>query len=255
MEQERVTRAAEAIRAAESVVVLTGAGVSTASGIPDFRSDDGIWSEYDPSDFHISRFRTDPAGFWRERVDLVDDLLGDSIEPNAAHHALADLEAGGYLDTLITQNIDGLHEQAGSEDPIEIHGNADRTVCTECGRRSPYESVEQRVKNGDVPPTCRECGGVLKPDVVLFGESLPEMDLQKAREAARKASLFIVVGSSLTVEPAGSLPRIALDTGGTLCIVNLDQTPLSNRAEFDFRDDVTAVLPAIRDALIDEKPE
>lgn len=249
MDSERLSAAADAIREADSVAALTGAGVSTASGIPDFRSEDGIWTRYDPNDFHVTRFRTDPEGFWRDRVELVREFRGDDVEPNAAHEAFADLEAAGHLDTLITQNVDGLHQAAGSEDPIEIHGNGGRTVCTDCDRRFDIDPVIERVEDGDAPPICERCGGILKPDVVLFGEALPRDDLLRAQTASRNADVFLAIGSSLTVEPAASLPRSAVDRGGALLIVNLDRTDLSDRAEYDFRADVTEILPALSKAV------
>lgn len=253
MDGRELSFAAGAIRDADSVVALTGAGVSTASGIPDFRSAEGLWTEYDPEEFHVSRFRADPEGFWRERVALLRDLFGDGVEPNAAHRALADLEAAGHLDTLITQNVDGLHQAAGSEAPLEIHGNGTRTVCTDCGSRSGIDRVIGRVEDGEIPPTCRRCGGVLKPDVVLFGEALPKAALLRAQSEARDADAFLAIGSSLTVEPAASLPRYAIDRGGTLVIVNLERTDLSGRAEYDFRADVTDVLPSLAEAVIDDR--
>lgn len=242
---------ADAIREADTVVVMTGAGVSTASGIPDFRSEDGIWNEYDPNDFHITRFRADPDGFWQERVELVEDLFGTDVEPNAAHEALARLESTGHLDTLITQNVDGLHQEAGSSDPIEIHGNGQRVVCSGCERRTDIDPVMDRVRDGEAPPTCKQCGEVLKPDVILFGERLPEHDLLRAQAAARSADVFLSAGSSLTVEPAASLPRYTAQNGGMLCIVNLDRTELSSRAEYSFREDVTEILPRLAEAVVE----
>jgi len=229
---------------ADHVVALTGAGVSTASGIPDFRSEGGIWDQYDPSEFHYSRFKADPAGFWEKRVELYDTVFADDIGPNAAHDALATLESKGLLDCLITQNIDGLHAEAGSESIIEIHGNGKRVVCESCGEKSPLEPVKERVEGGDLPPRC-DCGGVYKPDVVLFGEQLPQIVLQQAQGHAHDADLFLAIGSSLSVRPASSLPRIATENGSTLVIVNLEQTGVSEAADFDFRADVTDVLPEI----------
>jgi NAD-dependent deacetylase len=243
MDRQERTALARSIARADSVVAMTGAGVSTASGIPDFRSEDGIWTKYDPDDFHISRFRADPEGFWRERVEMVREVFGGDVVPNAAHEALADLEAAGHLDTLVTQNVDGLHQAAGNEDPIEIHGNGRRVVCTECDHRFDVGPVMERVEDGEAPPTCTRCGGLLKPDVVLFGERLPRDDLVRARTASRNADVFLAVGSSLTVEPAASLPRHAVESGGTLCIVNLDPTDLSDIATYDFRADVAELLP------------
>ncbi len=236
---------AATLRDANHPVALTGAGVSTASGIPDFRSEGGIWEQFDPAEFQYSRFQRDPAGFWRLRTELHDAVYGDGIEPNAAHTALAALESRGHLRALITQNIDGLHEQAGAESLIEIHGNGDRVICTDCGRRSPMKPIKQRVAAGELPPLCEVCDGVLKPDVVLFGEQLSKPLLQRAKHHARESDMFLAVGSSLRVEPAASLPRIAARNGATLVVVNLESTPVSSMATYDIRADVTEALPAI----------
>lgn len=242
--------AAAAIQAADSVVAMTGAGVSTASGIPDFRGDGGIWETHDPMDFHIDRFRSDPEGFWADRVDLQDAIFADGdIEPNAAHEALADLETAGHLETVITQNIDGLHQEAGTEDVIEIHGSAARVVCRDCGQRFDADPVIDRARDGELPPTCEECDGVLKPATVLFGQQLPEHALMRSHAKAQNADVFLAVGSSLTVQPAASLPREASERGATLVLVNLESTPLSCTADFDFRADVTEALPELRDAV------
>jgi NAD-dependent deacetylase len=239
---------ASEIAAADHAVALTGAGVSTASGIPDFRSEGGIWDEFDPAEFHYSRFQADPAGFWDRRVDMHEFVYGGDVEPNAAHRTLATLEKWGHLDVVITQNIDGLHGAAGSESVVELHGNAERVVCDACGRRTDAGPVRERVEDGELPPRC-ECGGVLKPDVVLFGEQLPEREHHRAREHARVADVFLAVGSSLSVQPAASLPRTATRTGGTLAIVNLESTAVSSQADYEFRADVTDVLPALVDAV------
>ncbi|MFQ3318412.1 MAG: NAD-dependent deacetylase [Natronomonas sp.] len=254
MDERELSFAASAIQNADSVVALTGAGVSTASGIPDFRSEDGLWTEYDPNDFHISRFQADPEGFWRERVDLVEDLFGNDVEPNAAHEALTELEESGHLDALITQNVDGLHQEAGSDDPVELHGNGQRVACTGCNRRFDADPVFERARGGDLPPTCEHCDDVLKPDVVLFGEQLPEHERFRAHSLSESADVFLAIGSSLTVEPAASLPETAADRGATLIIVNLDSTGLSGHAEYDFREDVTEAVPRLADAVIDSDP-
>jgi len=248
---EAIASAAAAIGDADTVVAMTGAGVSTASGIPDFRGDDGLWERHDPMDFHIDRFRADPEGFWEDRVALQGAIFDDAdIGPNAAHEALAALEAAGHLDTVITQNIDGLHQEAGSEDVIEIHGSAARVVCRDCKHRFDADPVIERARDGDLPPTCQECDdGTLKPDTVLFGEQLPEHALMKSHAKAQNADAFLVAGSSLTVEPAASLPREAATRGATLLLANLESTPLSDRADFDFRADVTEVLPRLADAV------
>lgn len=242
---DRVVAAARAFADADRVVALTGAGISTASGIPDFRSDGGIWEQFDPADFHYSRFQADPAGFWRERVEMHEAVYGGDITPNAAHDALATLEDIGVLDTLVTQNIDGLHRKSGSETVVELHGNAERVICESCGRRSDAAPVRTRVTEGDCPPRCESCNGILKPDVVLFGEQLPQAPLQRAERESRDADVFLAAGSSLSVQPAASLPRIALRNGATLVVVNLDETPVSEDATYDFRSDVTEILPRL----------
>jgi len=250
MDELELEYAAGAIREADSVVAMTGAGVSTASGIPDFRSADGIWTEYDPQEFHVSRFRRDPEGFWCGRADLVADLFENDVDPNAAHEALARLDAAGELDGLITQNVDGLHQAAGHDDPIEVHGNGQRVACTGCNRRGDADPVFERVRNGEVPPTCDDCGEILKPDVALFGEQLPDHALFEAQTLSESADAYLVVGSSLTVDPAASLPGTAAERGATLIVLNLEETPLSGRAEYDFRADVTDALPRLADAVL-----
>lgn len=245
---EEITAVARAIAEADSTVAFSGAGVSTASGIPDFRSEGGIWDQYDPSEFHYSKFKADPASFWEKRLDLYEEIYGDEIGPNGAHEALAGLEAAGNLDTVITQNVDGLHEAAGSS-VIEIHGNGQRVACEQCGQTEALDATRERIENGQLPPECPGCGGVMKPDVVLFGEQLPGVALQRAKQYARDADVLLAAGSSLTVQPAASLPRIADHNGATLVIVNLEETPVSDSAAFDIRGDVTEVLPAIRDAV------
>lgn len=240
---------ATALTTADHAVALTGAGVSTASGIPDFRSEGGIWEEFDPAEFHYSRFKSDPAGFWDRRADMHEAVYGGDVEPNTAHEALAALERRGLLDAVITQNIDGLHHAAGSEEVVELHGNAERVVCEGCGRRSDAGPVRQRVEKGELPPRCERCDGVLKPDVVLFGEQLPQAAFQRAREHARDADVFLAAGSSLSVQPAASLPDTARRTGGMVVLVNLEPTPVSDRVDYEFLADVTDVLPAVVEAI------
>lgn len=245
---EELDRLADAIRGAGSTVALTGAGVSTASGVPDFRGEDGIWeAEFDPSDFRIERFLSDPAGFWTDRLELHEAMFPGEIEPNAAHDALAELEGTGRLDVVITQNTDGLHQRAGSDRVLELHGNAQRVVCMDCGGKADAGPVRERVRDGERPPRC-ECGSPLKPDVVLFGEALPEGVLADARRRATGSDVFLAIGSSLTVEPAASLPRVA-SRDGTLAILNLDPTPHDAAADVVLQADVTESLPAIVDRL------
>jgi len=234
---------------ADDAVALTGAGLSTASGIPDFRSEGGVWEAHDPADFEYGRFQSDPAGFWTDRLALHETLYGDGVEPNAAHDALSILEDRGHLEAVVTQNVDGLHAAAGSETVVRLHGTGDRVVCEDCGARQPAEPVRERAAAGEVPPTCEDCGGVLKPDVVLFGEQLPSGAFERARRLLGTADAVLVAGTSLAVEPAASLPRVAARNGGTLAVVNLEPTGLADRAAVDLRGDVTDVLPAVVRAI------
>jgi NAD-dependent deacetylase len=250
------TRAVADVCRGSDVVVLTGAGVSTASGVPDFRGgEDGpgpseaVWDRFDPMDFHRRRFDADPAGFWADRVELRERLVGDGIEPNAAHQALAAMTTRGDVDTLVTQNVDGLHQAAGAEDVLELHGSHARAVCDDCGRRVGADGVFDRVRDGERPPLCAACAGVLKPDVVLFGEELPGETLERAQRRARACDVFLAVGSSLTVRPASLLPRIAAESGATLVVVNLESTPVDDSAAHVLRADVTDVVPAIAEHL------
>jgi len=247
---ETVASLASAIETADSVVALTGAGVSTASGVPSFRGDGGIWEQFDQRDFHFRRFEADPAGFWEDRIDLREEFYGDrEIEPNAAHEALVDLEREGYLDAVITQNVDGLHQAAGSESVVELHGTNREVECVDCGYRESAAPVFERVRESELPPPCPECGGTLKPAVVLFGEPMPDEPTIRAHELSGRSDVFLAVGSSLTVQPAAGLPARAQRSGATLAAVNLEGTPVSGRADYDLREDVTAVLPALVAAL------
>ena len=250
---ERLDELVTALGDADTATAFTGAGISAASGVPTFRGEDGIWGgRFDPTDFEYDRFRADPAGFWADRLELRAALNVGEVEPNAAHEALADLERQGLLDGVVTQNTDGLHQAAGSDRVVELHGNGNRVVCPSCDRRQAAEPVVERVRNGERPPTCTNCGGVLKPDVTLFGESLPQLALNEARGLARDSDVFLTIGTSLTVQPAAGLPsRAARD--GTLAIVNLDATPYDDEAAFVFYEDVVDVLPALAQRALDRR--
>ena len=236
------------IRAAGSVVALTGAGISVPSGIPDFRSPGtGLWRNVDPMEVaHISVWRRDPARFWGfygQRFTIL-----DGKQPNGAHRALAELERRGALDAVITQNIDGLHAAAGS-DPIEVHGSVASASCLSCG--ASYALAETRGRLDADPegiPRC-DCGRPLKPDVVLFGELLPEAEIQRGYELAARADLLLCVGSSLEVWPVAELPQVTLDAGGALAIVTIGPTPYDHRAAVKLSGDVEAELEAVVAAL------
>jgi NAD-dependent deacetylase len=240
-------RLAELIRARQPCVVLTGAGVSTESGIPDFRSPGGLWAEFDPLEYgSIEAFRRDPVKVWsfyRPRVKMLTEA-----EPNPAHHALAELERLGLVRAVVTQNIDLLHERAGSSDVVEVHGSIRTSSCPGCGERYPLERVIELL-DGSERPACPSCGAVLKPDVVFFGELLPAHAIDRAFELAREAALLLVVGSALEVYPVAGLPLETLGAGGELAIVNQGPTPVDGRATLRTRDSAGEILPAVADLL------
>ncbi|MDR5672315.1 Sir2 family NAD-dependent protein deacetylase [Halalkaliarchaeum sp. AArc-GB] len=251
---EDLAALASDLREADTAIALTGAGLSAASGIPTFRGEDGIWGEeFSEADFHISRFERDPEGFWEDRLDLNELLRPDSIEPNPAHEALADLENAGILDAVVTQNTDGLHAAAGTGAVLELHGNADRVVCHRCGRTKPATEIHERVRTGGNPPACSDCEGIYKPDVVLFGELLPRAVLKRARQLAEDSDVIVAAGSSLRVDPAASLPSQQRD--GVLAIVNFEETRYASRATYTFREDVTELLPALATRVLKCDPE
>ncbi len=240
---------ARLISSAGSVVALTGAGISVPSGIPDFRTPQtGLWANVDPMEVaHISVWRRDPERFWSfygRRFAIL-----DGKQPNGAHHAVAELERRGLVSAVITQNIDGLHAAAGTADPIEVHGSVATASCLSCGARFPLAVVRERLEADTKGiPRC-DCGEPLKPDVVLFGELLPEADIRRGYELAARADLLLCVGSSLEVWPVAELPEVTLDAGGALAIVTMGPTPYDHRAAVKLSGDVVAELEAVVAAL------
>ncbi len=238
---------------AQPCVVLTGAGVSTESGIPDFRSRTGLWAKYDPMEYAtIDAFRRDPVKVW----DFYSKRLGvlAEAEPNAAHLALAELEQLGLVDAVVTQNVDRLHHAAGSRQVIEVHGSIRSASCLACGQKYslgdrinpvPEAVSPERVAELLPVPTCTECGAVLKPDVVMFGELLPVGALEEASALAHHAGLLLVVGSSLEVYPVAGLPENTLQAGGRLAIVNRGPTPYDRRADLKVDASAAEVLAAV----------
>ncbi len=221
-----VDRLAELIQERQPCVVLTGAGISTESGIPDFRSAEGIWARYDPAEVAtIDAFRRDPARVWEFYALRLDALA--QAEPNDGHRALADLEDRGWVRAVVTQNVDGLHQRAGSRHVVEVHGSLREAECIHSGVRVPMEDAVAALP---LPP-CPECGEILKPGVVMFGELLQAQAIEQAQRLAAEAELLLVVGSSLEVYPVAGLPGETLDSGGALAIVNRGGTPWSSRAE------------------------
>jgi len=225
---QAVSALAALVRERQPCVVLTGAGISTESGIPDFRSPTGIWAEYDPMEYAtIAAFRRDPVKVW-EFYALRFEVL-TTAEPNTGHLALAELERRGLVEAVVTQNIDGLHERAGSGEVVEVHGSIRTASCLDCGERVPLEEVVAALRDAPAPP-CPRCGSVLKPDVVMFGELLPVEAIDRAVELAQSAGLLLVVGSSLEVYPVAGLPEETVSAGGALAIVNRTPTPFDRLA-------------------------
>jgi NAD-dependent deacetylase len=244
-----VARLAELLVERQPAVALTGAGVSTESGIPDFRSPTGLWAEFDPLEYgSIDAFRADPDKVWRFYAPRF-SMLTDA-EPNTAHLALAELERRGLLRAVITQNIDLLHERAGSRNVVEVHGSIRTSSCSGCGARYPLDAVLRAIDDGGGVPRCEACGAVLKPDVVFFGEMLPAPAIDRAFELAREAGLLVVIGSSLEVYPVAGLPLETLDAGGMLAIVNRGPTPFDARAGVRIDAGAGETLDALLDALV-----
>jgi NAD-dependent deacetylase len=242
-------RLAELLRGAERAVVLTGAGISVPSGIPDFRTPGkGLWEHVDPMEVaHIDAWRRDPDRFWgfysQRFASLVDR------QPNPAHEAVAELERRGLIRGVITQNVDRLHRLAGTQRLVEVHGSIDWSVCLECGGKVPLERVIELVEATGGAPECEACVAPLKPDVVLFGELLPEAAIAEAQTLAAEADLMLCIGSSLEVYPVAGLPSIARAGGGKVAIVTQGPTPYDREAELKLEGDVVDELRAVLAAL------
>ena len=242
---DAIGHAAEVLAASNHAVVLTGAGHSTPSGIPDFRSPgSGLWSQADPMEVgSIFGFRRRPEAFYEWIRPLARKMM--EAEPNPAHLAVAELERAGIVKAVITQNIDGLHQRAGSSKVLELHGTVERATCTRCGCETAMADMWHAfVATGDMP-LCPNCRGLLKPNVVLFGELLPVDVLSEAEAEARLCDVMIVAGSSLEVYPAADLPRQALRHGARLIIVNYEPTAIDAQATTVIHDDVAAALPQL----------
>jgi NAD-dependent deacetylase len=243
--QTALEDAAELFRNAQRVVVLTGAGISTPSGIPDFRSEgSGLWSRDEPMEVaSLSTFRTAPERFFHWFRPLAGQIF--YALPNPAHQALAAYEQAGYSKTVLTQNIDGLHQKAGSSHVVELHGTLRTLSCAQCYRQFASEIfLKPFIENGTIP-RCPDCNGILKPDVILFGEQLPQSAWQAAQRAVRRCDLMLVAGSSLEVLPVAGLPLQALDRGAHLIVVNNTPTYVNVRADIVITEDVATTLPEI----------
>lgn len=240
----KVREAAGILSVARRGLALTGAGVSAESGIPTFRGEGGLWKQYDPIKVaSIDYFMADPSAYWKVSKDR--GRLALAARPNPGHHALAALEATGHLAAVVTQNTDGLHQESGSRNVIEIHGSSRTVQCLDCGAREPRGDVQARL-DVEMPPRCKVCGGTfLKPTVVLFGEPMPQAAVTKAFALARETDVVLVVGSSLVVYPAADIPLLALRSGARMIVINAEPTPFDKLAEVVIHGRSGEVLPEI----------
>ena len=248
---EKIEKLAVLITGAKRIVVFTGAGVSTESGIPDFRSPGGIWSRFDPEEFTIYRFLASAETRRKQWRILIESGLIANAPPNPAHLAVAELEKLGKLDCVITQNIDNLHQKAGnSPDRVfELHGTMSFAKCLACSQRYPMADLLGRLAEDDESPLCPECDGILKPDVVFFGESLPPAALQQSIDHSRKCNLLIVIGSSLVVYPAAYMPVYAKEAGAAVAIINLTVTDFDHEADVVIHGKAGEIMPLILQAV------
>jgi len=245
-----IKAAARALAGRTNILVFTGAGISTESGIPDFRGPQGLWTKIDPEEFDIDRYRSNKEtrrASWRMRIGS--GVVG--ARPNAGHHAVASLWRGGRMVGCVTQNVDGLHQRAGlpSEAVVELHGNVSETVCLDCGARYPTLDVIRRVDAGEDDPQCTACGGVLKVGVVMFGEYLPTRELERAADMVAGADAVVAVGSTLSVSPAAGIPLGVVARGKPMVIINTGATDLDDLADVVIPEQAGSALPRLVSAL------
>lgn len=238
------------IRASRSIVVFTGAGVSTESGIPDFRSPGGIWDRFDSAEFTFQRFMASEE-VRKKSWSMMKDMMALNAQPNAAHTTIARLHSMDKLDCVITQNIDGLHQEAGvpEEKVIELHGTARWVACFGCGARFPALEIHRRLHAGEDAPYCERCGGILKSCTISFGQPMPVRETLEAERRSRLADLFVVIGSSLVVYPAAHMPAYAVESGAKLVIINLTPTHLDRYAAVLIRERAGVAMTEIMDRL------
>lgn len=241
------------LREAGKIVIFSGAGISTESGIPDFRSPGGVWEKFDPSEFHIDRFLASEESrrrYWQRTSQFYQGI--SEAQPNDGHHAVVKLEEMGLLAAVVTQNVDGLHQLAGTDPEliIELHGTARHVHCLSCGESHAREDFQPRVSPEGEAPACENCGGLMKPATVSFGQPLPQEELARAARLAEECDLFLVIGSSLVVYPAAGLPMIAVRNGTPLVIINLQETTYDEHAALTLSAPVGKVLPPAVSRLV-----
>jgi NAD-dependent deacetylase len=244
----QIDAAANMIVQSKRLVVFTGAGMSTESGISDFRSPRGVWSRFDPNELTFQKFLASEASrekYWEFSTSSWGEMA--AAQPNPGHQAIAELDSIGKLDCVITQNIDGLHQRSGipEEKVIELHGTARWVSCLECGQRYPREQIQQRLGSGIKVPLCDSCGGIMKPATISFGQAMPERETRQAETRAAACDLFLVAGSSLVVYPAAQMPLTAKESGARLIIINLTPTPHDPYADIVIHDKTGPALSQI----------
>lgn len=245
----KIKQGAELIKNANYIVAFTGSGISTESGIPDFRSPGGLWEKYDPNEYATyTTFLKYPEKYWTMHKELRDMVI--DAQPNPAHNALATLEHEyGKLKAVITQNVDFLHSRSGNTKVLEIHGTTKSSRCLSCSKEFHYTEVETFLDQGQLVPRCPQCDGLIKTNTILFGEQMPYDVMEQAREEVIAADLLIVIGSSLTVYPAATLPSLAIQTGKRLLIINKEMTPMDIYADIVIRGMAGVIMPKILSAL------
>ena len=250
--EEKIKQVAQWIIHSKRTVVFSGAGLSTESGIPDFRSPGGVWDRYNPEDFYFQNFlasETSREKYWQMATEMYEPMK--KAQPNLAHLTIAEMEKLGKLDCVITQNIDGLHFKAGNseEKVIQLHGTAMDVSCLSCRKRYDREEIQERIRKGVKVPYCDDCGGPLKPATISFGQSMPERETEEAYHRSSLSDLFIVIGSSLVVQPAASMPLVAKRNGAKLVIINRDPTPYDNMADIVIHGQAGPVMASVLEKL------
>ncbi len=246
--EKQIETIAQWIADSTRTVIFTGAGVSTESGVPDFRSPGGLWDRFDPNEFLFDKFLASHKvreNYWKLHTEIYYTLL--KAKPNPAHRACVKLDRMGKLDCVITQNIDNLHQNAGLPDKkvIELHGNAMKVTCLDCGEEYDREVIQHRVEGGDSAPACDSCKGILKPATIAFGQAMPVAETAEAERRSRETAVFLTIGSSLAVYPAAYMPVFAKQGGAKLAIINLTETSCDNIADSVVREKAGAVMGAI----------
>jgi NAD-dependent deacetylase len=250
--KQQLEQIAQWITTSKRVVVFSGAGLSTESGIPDFRSPGGVWDRYNPEDFYFQNFlasETSREKYWQMATEMYEPMK--KAQPNLAHLTIAEMEKLGKLDCVITQNIDGLHFKAGNseEKVIQLHGTAMDVSCLSCRKRYDREEIQERIRKGVKVPYCDDCGGPLKPATISFGQSMPERETEEAYHRSSLSDLFIVIGSSLVVQPAASMPLVAKRNGAKLVIINRDPTPYDNMADIVIHGQAGPIMASVLEKL------